>query len=151
MKSHRRATARARSARLSSTPWSISASGCHIWCACERSAIRNALAVFATLFALARLPQPDARDQPGNVRVNFAEKPRMLAMRGLDRRRALWMHARGHIKTGGSVYHARARRCGAVEDACDDRAGQVARTGRGMAALDCDRAQARPGLAAGPH
>jgi hypothetical protein len=67
------------------------------------------LPYFATLFALARLPQPNARDQPGNVRVNFAEKRRMLAMRGLDRRRALWMHARGHVKTGGSVYHARVK------------------------------------------
>jgi len=35
------------------------------------------------------------------------------------------MHARGHVKTGGSVYHAWIRRCGAVEDARDDRAGQV--------------------------
>src|SRR5207249_9048243 len=59
------------------------------------------------------------------------------------------MRALGHVKAGGRVYYARVRRGGAVEDARDDRAGQVARTGRGMAALDCDPAQARTGLAAG--
>src|SRR5262245_36745800 len=36
----------------------------------------------------------------------FAEKRRTLAIRGLHRRRALWMRAQGHVKSGGSVYHA---------------------------------------------
>src|SRR5260370_22381720 len=56
------------------------------------------------------------------------------------------MRAPGYVRTGGSVYYARVRRSGAVEEARDGRAGQVAR-GRAEAWRPWIATGRRPALA----
>src|SRR5262249_3326341 len=106
------------------------------------------LPYFATLSALARLPQPNARDQPAGQfcrkgpdtdDAGFIDDERCGCAPEAMSRPAAVCTMRGEDVSG------------TVEDARDDRAGQVAGTGRGIAALDCERAQPRAGLAAGPH
>src|SRR5437763_3763306 len=116
----------------------------------ERSAIGNALAVFYSLYLRGYhnrtlgINLATCRSRAGSKSAGAGDAPRSLTMSAVDAGARRCQGRRPCVLW-------RVRRGGAVEDARDDRAGQVARTGRGMAALDCDQAQARTGLAAGPH